>query len=65
MTYNVLSPKAEEFINNEEIEATLAYAATNKSNRELIRGIIDKAKAYKGLTHREAMVLFLFYYPEY
>ncbi len=57
MTYNVLSPKAEEFINNEEIEATLAYAATNKSNRELIRGIIDKAKAYKGLTHREAMVL--------
>ena len=34
--YDVMSPKAEEFISDEEIRASLAYAEENKNNRELI-----------------------------
>lgn len=55
--YNVKSKDATEFINDEEILDTLAYAKENKSNRELIDSIIEKAKACKGITHREAAVL--------
>ena len=52
--YNVTSLKAEEFISDEEIQATLAYADANKDNVALIDEIIAKAKERKGLTHREA-----------
>lgn len=55
--YNVLSKKAEEFIDDEEIKATIEYALKNKSNKPLINDIIEKAKEMKGLTHREAAVL--------
>lgn len=55
--YNVASMKAEEFIDNQEILDTLAYADANKDNAELIDSIIEKAKQLKGLTHREASVL--------
>ncbi len=55
--YNPASPKAEEFINHEEILATLEYAEANKNNRELIDQILEKARLRKGLTHREASVL--------
>lgn len=55
--YNVMSPNAEEFINDEEILETLAYAEANKHNEKLITEIIEKAKLRKGLTHREALVL--------
>ena len=55
--YNVASKNPEEFINNEEILETLAYAEANKHNAELIDSIIEKAKLRKGLTHREALVL--------
>lgn len=55
--YNPKSLKAEEFINDEEIRATLEYADQNKENLELIDKIIEKAKERKGLTHREASVL--------
>ncbi|MGN0313043.1 MAG: [FeFe] hydrogenase H-cluster radical SAM maturase HydG [Lachnospiraceae bacterium] len=55
--YNMMSPKAEEFINDEEIMETLAYAEANKHNEELISQILEKAKLRKGLTHREALVL--------
>ncbi|MDF2611014.1 MAG: hydG [Lachnospiraceae bacterium] len=55
--YDVKSKKAEEFINHEEILATIQYAKENKSNRELIDRIIEKAKEMKGITHREAAVL--------
>lgn len=55
--YNVKSNKAEEFISDEEILATLEYAKENKNNRELINRILDKAKECKGLSHREAAVL--------
>lgn len=55
--YNPLSKKATEFIDHEEILSTLAYAAANKNNRELIDDILNKARARKGLSHREAAVL--------
>ena len=63
--YDPKSLKAEEFINDEEIRATLEYAEANKNNAELIDEIIEKARPQKtatghvcrGLTHREASVL--------
>ena len=57
ITYNVNSTKAGEFIDDHEIMETLEYAEANKSNRQLIEQLIDKAKSCKGLTHREAAVL--------
>lgn len=55
--YNIMSPKAEEFISHEEILESLAYGQQNKTNRELIDKILTKAREKKGLSHREAMVL--------
>ena len=55
--YDVKSPHAEEFINDEEILATLKYAEEHKHDRELVDSILDKAENCKGLTHREALVL--------
>lgn len=55
--YNVKSKIATEFINDEEILDTLDYAQKNKSNRELITSLIERAKDCKGLSHREAAVL--------
>lgn len=55
--YNVMSSKAEEFIDDEEILSSIEYGQANKSNRELISSIIKKAREYKGLSHREAIVL--------
>ena len=57
MIYNPASHKAEEFINHEEVLASLDYAEQNKHNAELIDQIIAKAKLLKGLGHREAAVL--------
>jgi 2-iminoacetate synthase len=55
--YNPKSLKADEFISDEEILETLAYADANKDNVEVIDSIIEKARLRKGLTHREASVL--------
>ena len=55
--YDVKSLKAEEFISDEEIRATLDYANENKDNLDLIDRIIEKARLRKGLDHREASVL--------
>ena len=62
--YNVKSLKAEEFIDNQEILDSLAYADANKENVELIDSIIAKAKECKGLSHREASVLLACDIPE-
>ena len=51
--YDVKSLKAEEFISDEEIKETLAYADANKDNMEVVDAIIAKAKERKGLTHRD------------
>ena len=55
--YRPESGIAEEFINDQEIKDTLAYADANKDNKELILSIIEKAKKLKGISHREASVL--------
>ncbi len=63
--YNPKSLKAEEFINDGEILATIEYANANKHNVELINEILEKARPKKteqgvscaGLSHREAAVL--------
>lgn len=55
--YNVKSAKAEEFIDHEEILASMEYAEKNKHNKELINSIIERAKDCKGLSHREALLL--------
>lgn len=62
--YNPNSLKAEEFINDEEIKATLRYADENRDNEELIDTILEKARLRKGLTHREASVLLACENPE-
>ena len=70
--YNPKSLKAEEFINNEEILATIEYAEQNKNNVELIDSILEKARPRRtaegttcaGLTHREAAVLLACDIPE-
>ncbi len=55
--YNVMSPKAEEFISHEEIMDCLEYGKKHKDDRALIDQILEKAKLRKGLSHREAIVL--------
>ena len=55
--YDIKSLKAEEFISDEEILDTLAYADANKDNVDLIDEILNKARERKGLNHREASVL--------
>lgn len=55
--YNLASKQAEEFINHEEILASIQYAQENKNNRELIRTLLTRAEDLKGLSHREALVL--------
>lgn len=55
--YNPKSLKADEFISDEEIKATLAFADEHKNDLEYIDKILDKARLRKGLDHREASVL--------
>jgi 2-iminoacetate synthase len=55
--YDLMSKRAADFINHEEILETLEYAKANKNNRELIDSILKKAEEMKGITHREASVL--------
>jgi 2-iminoacetate synthase len=70
--YNPKSLKAEEFIDNNEILETLAYAEENKNNDALIDALLEKARPVKtdkgvfcsGLTHREASVLLACENPE-
>ena len=70
--YDVKSMNADDFINDEEIKATLEYADQNKHNRELIEQILEKARPKKtgrgvectGLSHREASVLLACDIPE-
>lgn len=63
--YDPKSLCADDFIDHEEILATLQYAEENKDNMTLINEILDKARPRKegnstvcaGLSHREASVL--------
>ena len=55
--YDAKSLKAEEFISDGEIRSTIEYAAGKAGDRELVKTILEKARACKGITHREAAVL--------
>lgn len=55
--YNPKSLKAEEFISDAEIKATLAFADAHKNDLSYIDKILEKARLRKGLDHREASVL--------
>lgn len=55
--YDAKSLKAEEFISDSEIRSTIEYAADKAGDRELVKNILEKARACKGITHREAAVL--------
>lgn len=55
--YNVKSQKAEDFIDDNEVMESIAYGEAESNNKELIESILEKAKEYKGISHREAMVL--------
>ncbi|MGI6093627.1 MAG: [FeFe] hydrogenase H-cluster radical SAM maturase HydG [Veillonellaceae bacterium] len=55
--YNRKSKIATEFIDDQEILETIDFAQKNKSNRELIESLLERAKDCKGLNHREAAVL--------
>lgn len=55
--YNVKSPRAEEFIHDGEILATLEYATTHRNDKVLVDEILARAAAGKGLNHRDAAVL--------
>ena len=55
--YNPKSADADEFIDHQEVLASLKYAEENKHNIAVIDKILEKAKLGKGLTHREAAVL--------
>ncbi len=57
MKYDMHSMKAEEFINDEEILDTLAYADKHRNDIKLIDEILERARKRKGLSHRDASVL--------
>lgn len=62
--YNQYSKIASEFIDDQEIRDTLAYAHENRHNKQLIQSLIERAKDCKGLSHREAAVLLACELPE-
>lgn len=55
--YQVNSPRAEEFIHDGEIMATLQYAQEHRNDLALVDEILTRAADRKGLSHREAAVL--------
>ena len=62
--YNPKSKIASEFICDNEIQETLRYARENCNNRELIDSILEKARAFKGISHREAALLLECDFPD-
>ena len=55
--YQVNSPRADEFIHDGEIMATLEYAKEHRNDKAMVDEILARAAERKGLSHREAAVL--------
>ena len=55
--YDPKSLRAEDFIDHDEVLASLEYANKYADNADIVDQIIEKARQRKGLTHREASVL--------
>ena len=62
--YDAKSLRAEEFIDDAEIRASLEWAEQNKHNKALVEELLEKARQYRGLNHREASVLLSCDLPE-
>lgn len=62
--YNPKSKIAGEFICDSEIQETLRYARENCNNRELVDAVLEKARAFKGISHREAALLLECDFPD-
>lgn len=57
-SYNPKSMDSNDFIHHDEILASLEAAKLAAKDPAQVRAILAKAETYKGLTHREAAVLF-------
>ena len=57
--YDVSSTRAKEFIDEQEIRATLEYAEAHRNDTGLIEELLQKAAEGHGLNHREATLLLL------
>ncbi|BDF58565.1 [FeFe] hydrogenase H-cluster radical SAM maturase HydG [Christensenellaceae bacterium] len=57
MAYDRKGMTAAEFMDQDEIERTLAAAKEKAQDKEEVKRIIAKAQEFKGLTHEEASVL--------
>ena len=55
--YDKLSSKSEEFIDHDEIMASINWADEHKNQNDFIESIIERASDCKGLSHREAALL--------
>lgn len=55
--YNKTSNIAKEFINDEEILESLKFAEENKNNINYVKDILNKARNYKGISHKDAITL--------
>ncbi len=55
--FNSKSDKAEEFINNEEILATMAFAQKQVNDKKVLAAILEKAKSLVGLNYKEVAIL--------
>lgn len=62
--YDKHSKLSAEFIDDEEIRRTTAYARANRSNRAVLAAAIERAEAGEGLPHREAALLLACEDPE-
>jgi len=57
MSYDPHSPDPNAFICHEEIQETLAWAREQARDPAAVRAILDRAKTFAGLGHRDAAVL--------
>ncbi|MBO7292253.1 MAG: [FeFe] hydrogenase H-cluster radical SAM maturase HydG, partial [Bacteroidaceae bacterium] len=55
--YQVNSPRADEFIHDGEIIATLEYAKQHRNDMAMVDEILARAAERKGLSHRDAALL--------
>ena len=55
--YNVKSKDSNEFINHDEVLFSIEEAKKKSNDKNYILTLVEKARQYKGLTHREAAVL--------
>nr|WP_320133064.1 [FeFe] hydrogenase H-cluster radical SAM maturase HydG [uncultured Holophaga sp.] len=56
-SYDPKSMKAEDFVHDGEVLASLEAARTSAGDAAAVRTLLEKAATYKGLSHREAALL--------